>query len=212
MTRTGPPLVVVASLVLVWNVAGTAWAVEAPTSEEARATFAGGSFWCMEESFERLPGVLSVTVGYTGGWKASPTYSEVSSGHSGHVESVEILYDPTKANYERLLHVFWHNIDPLMPNGQFCDHRRQYRSVIFFHSEDQRRAAEESRRRIAEELHATVVTEITPASVFYPAEKDQQDFYRKNPNEYREYRMSCGRDNRLRQLWGDRAGGGAVDP
>lgn len=171
------------------------------------ATFAGGCFWCMEEPFEKLDGVISVTAGYTGGSTESPTHETVSAGAAGHVESVEIVFDPSRIAYRRLLEVFWHNIDPLTPGGQFCDRGRQYRTAIFFHDDDQRRVAEDSRRRVEETLHAPVVTELAPAVAFHAAEKYHQDFYRKNPVEYHRYRSKCGRDARLRELWGKGAGG-----
>jgi peptide-methionine (S)-S-oxide reductase len=189
--------------------------VAAPTEEGrpkpplAVATFAGGCFWCMEGPFEKLAGVRSVTSGYTGGHKKSPTYEEVSSGTTGHAESVEILYDASDVSYERLLDVFWHNIDPLTPNAQFCDHGSQYRSAIFYHDDAQRAAAEASKRRIEQSgrFKQPIVTEIVAATTFYPAEEYHQDFYKKNPVRYHGYRTSCGRDRRLRQLWGDEAGG-----
>ncbi len=174
----------------------------------ARATFAGGCFWCMEEPFERLPGVVSVVAGFAGGTEANPTYRKVSAGASGYAESVEIVYDPSRIPYARLLDVFWHNVDPLSANGQFCDRGRQYRSAIFFHDEEQRRLAEESKRRIEQQLGAPAVTEIAPASKFYPAEPYHQDFYKKNPGKYHEYVEGCGRHRRLQQLWGSEAASG----
>jgi peptide-methionine (S)-S-oxide reductase len=180
----------------------------APT---AKATFAGGCFWCMEGPFEKLPGVKSVTSGYTGGQKKDPTYQEVSAGTTGHAEAVQILYDPAQVSYERLLEVFWRNIDPLQPNAQFCDHGSQYRSAIYVHDDAQRQAAEASKAALQSsgKLRGTIVTEIVPASVFYPAEEYHQDYYKKNPLRYHTYRMGCGRDRRLKELWGDQAGGGA---
>jgi peptide methionine sulfoxide reductase msrA/msrB len=161
----------------------------------------------MVEPFEKLPGVTSVTSGYTGGSKVNPTYEEVSSGTTGHAESIDVVYDPTKITYDRLLDVFWHNIDPVAANSQFCDHGRQYRSAIFSHDEAQRRAAEASKGRVEAELHAKVVTEITTASAFYRAEEYHQDYYKKNPEQYHRYREGCGRDRRLREIWGDPAAG-----
>ncbi|HEY3202068.1 MAG TPA: peptide-methionine (S)-S-oxide reductase MsrA [Thermoanaerobaculia bacterium] len=183
-----------------------AGASPAPPPTLAKATFAGGCFWCMEPAFETLPGVVSVTSGYTGGTKANPTYEEISSGGTGHAESVEVAYDPSRITYERLLEAFWHNIDPLSANGQFCDRGNQYRSAIFFHDERERHLAEESKRNVGQRLHATVVTQIVPAGVFYPAEEYHQDFYKKNSLRYREYRAGCGRDARLKALWGAEAG------
>lgn len=168
----------------------------------ATATFAGGCFWCMVHPFDELPGVLSVTSGYTGGHKANPTYEEVSAGGTGHVEAVQIVYDPAKISYDKLLNVFWHNVDPLDGNGQFCDRGSTYRSEIFYHNEEQRRLAERSKTAVEKQLKKTVVTEIRPASIFYAAEDYHQDYYKKNPLRYRYYRYSCGRDQRLEQLWG----------
>jgi peptide-methionine (S)-S-oxide reductase len=172
--------------------------------ERAVATFAGGCFWCMEVPFEKLPGVRSVTSGYTGGQKKNPSYEEVSSGTTGHAESVQIVYDPAKVSYEKLLDVFWHNIDPLTANAQFCDHGTQYRSGIFFHDDAQRAAAEASKQAIeaSGRFKQKLVTQIVPASTFYPAEEYHQDFYKKNPVRYTTYRAGCGRDRRLEELWG----------
>lgn len=174
------------------------------------ATFAGGCFWCMEGPFEKLPGVASVTSGYTGGTKLDPTYEEVSSGATGHAESVQVLYDPSKVTYERLLEVFWHNIDPLAVNFQFCDHGTQYRSAIFVKDDAQRAAAEASKKALeaSGRLKGPIATQIVAATKFYPAEEYHQDFYKKNPVRYTTYRMGCGRDRRLKELWGAEAGGG----
>jgi peptide-methionine (S)-S-oxide reductase len=181
----------------------------APPGGHATAIFAGGCFWCEETAFEGLPGVLSVTSGYTGGQKKNPTYEEVSSGGTGHAESVEVVFDPAKTSYERLLEVFWHNVDPFQKDGQFCDHGTQYRSAIFYRDEAQRKAAEESKRRLEEEprFKGKIVTQIVAASTFYPAEDYHQDFYKKNPARYHSYREGCGRDARLKEIWGEAAGG-----
>ena len=168
----------------------------------AKATFAGGCFWCMEAEFEELPGVVSVTSGYTGGSVKNPTYEQVSSGTTGHAESVEVVFDPSKVTYEKLVDVYWTNIDPLTVNGQFCDRGEQYRTVIFFHDEEQRRIAEESKKRVEARLGARVVTQIVPASAFYPAEEHHQHFSKKNPLRYGQYRKGCGRDELLQQIWG----------
>jgi len=170
----------------------------------AKATFAGGCFWCMEEAFESQEGVVSVTSGYTGGQKPNPTYEEVSASGTGHAESVEILYDPAKTNYRKLLAHFWRNVDPITPNAQFCDHGPQYRSAIFYHDEEQKRLAEETKQAIeaSKRFKEPIVTEIVPASTFYPAEDYHQDFYKKNPIRYKFYKTTCGRVNRLKQLWG----------
>ena len=174
-----------------------------PPGERATAIFAGGCFWCEETAFEGLPGVLSVVSGYTGGHEKNPTYEQVSSGGTGHAESVEVTYDPGKTSYEKLLEVFWHNVDPFQKNGQFCDHGTQYRSAIFYRDEAQRKAAEESKRKLEEDpkFKGKIVTEIVQASTFYPAEEYHQDFYKKNPEEYHSYREGCGRDRRLQELW-----------
>jgi peptide-methionine (S)-S-oxide reductase len=171
----------------------------------ARATFAGGCFWCMQPAFDHVPGVVSTTVGYTGGHLANPTYEEVSSGGTGHRESIEVAYDPASVTYERLLTIFWHNVDPTDGSGQFCDHGEQYRSAIFFHDEAQRRAAEASKQAIAASgrIKDPIVTDILPASQFYPAEDYHQEYYVKSALHYKFYRFSCGRDRRLAQLWGD---------
>jgi peptide-methionine (S)-S-oxide reductase len=168
----------------------------------AHATFAGGCFWCMVHPFDQLPGVISVTSGYTGGTRQKPTYEEVSSGTTGHAESVDVVYDPSRISYEKLLDVFWHNVDPLAKDYQFCDHGTQYRSAIFVHDENQRRLAEASRAEVQKRFKQPVVTEITPASTFWPAEAYHQDYYKKNPLRYGFYRNACGRDARLKQLWG----------
>lgn len=169
-----------------------------------RATFAGGCFWCMEHPFDELEGVVSVTSGYTGGQKPNPTYEEVSSGSTGHAEAVQIVYDPAKVTYQKLLDVFWRNVDPTVADRQFCDVGHQYRSAIFYHDEHQRRLAEESKAALerSKVLPGPVVTEITPASTFYAAEEYHQHYYRKNPLRYLYYRTSCGRDRRLKELWG----------
>jgi len=192
---------------LVQMLPGSAGAADAGTSQLAKATFAGGCFWCMESPFESLDGVVSVTVGYTGGTKVNPTYEEVSAGGTGHAESVEIAYDPSKISYQKLLDIFWHNIDPLTKDAQFCDHGHQYRSAIFFHDPAQRKLAEESKAALeaSGRFKQPIVTEITPASTFYRAEEYHQHYHQKNPLRYRLYRFSCGRDQRLRQLWGDQA-------
>ena len=173
----------------------------------AKATFAGGCFWCMETAFEGVPGVVSVTSGYAGVREENPTYEQVSSSSTGHAESVQVLYDPVKIDYSRLLHVFWRNIDPTSANGQFCDRGKQYRSVIFYHDATQKRLAEESKQdlELSKRLRQPIVTEIVPFTAFYPAEEYHQDFYRKDPVRYRSYREGCGRDRRLRELWGEEA-------
>jgi peptide-methionine (S)-S-oxide reductase len=169
------------------------------------ATFAGGCFWCLELPFDQVPGVVSTTVGYTGGHKTNPTYEQVSSGGTGHAEAIQIVFDPDKVSYARLLDVFWRNVDPFDAKGQFCDRGSQYRSAIFYHDEEQRKQAEQSRKKLEESLavEQMVATEIVSASQFYPAEEYHQDYYQKNPVRYKYYRHSCGRDRRLKEIWGD---------
>jgi peptide-methionine (S)-S-oxide reductase len=179
---------------------------QAPPSR-ATATFAGGCFWCMEGPFEKLPGVLSVTSGYAGGSMKQPTYEQVSAGRTGHAEVVQVIYDPARVSYERLLHVFWRNVDPLTANAQFCDRGSQYRSAIFFHDDAQRQAAEKSKAELAPRFPKPIVTEVVKLDAFWPAEEYHQDFYKKNPVRYQSYRAGCGRDARLRELWGAEAGG-----
>jgi peptide-methionine (S)-S-oxide reductase len=182
--------------------------VEAAINVE-KATFAGGCFWCMEHPFDALPGVLSVTSGYTGGQKKNPTYQEVSAGGTGHAESVQIVYDPSKISYGKLLDVFWHNIDPTTKDRQFCDGGHQYRSAIFYHTEEQHKEALQSKAALekSKPFKEPVVTEIVPAGEFYPAEEYHQHYYKKNPIRYWYYRNGCGRDQRLKELWGSAAGG-----
>jgi len=175
------------------------------TGRLAQATFAGGCFWCMEPPFEKPPGVVSVRAGYTGGTKPDPTYQEVSSGKTGHAEAVEVVYDPAQTTYEQLLEVFWRNIDPTQANGQFADRGTQYRTAIFYHTEEQRRLAEASKARLeqSKKFDKPIVTEIVPASTFYPAEDYHQDYSKKNPIHYKRYRTGSGREGFLRTVWGD---------
>lgn len=184
--------------------AGVPPAAAAPSPPKLEhATFAGGCFWCMESPFESLPGVRSVTSGYSGGPEKNPTYKQVSAGRTGHTESVDIVFDPAKTSYERLLEVFWRNIDPTQRGGQFCDKGSQYRSAIFYRTPRQKELAEKSRDALArsDRLKAPIVTEVTAFRAFYPAEEYHQDYYKKNPEHYRAYRKGCGRDERLKELW-----------
>jgi len=195
-----------------WLSRGAAAPPTSPASSPpglAKATFAGGCFWCMEPPFEKLPGVVSVTSGYTGGQKKNPTYEEVSAGGTGHAEAVEVAYDPAKVSYRQLLEVFWRNVDPTTPDRQFCDVGQQYRTAIFFHDEGQHREAEASKAEVerSKRFPDPIVTPILPAGPFYPAEEYHQDYYKKNPLRYRFYRSGCGRDRRLKELWGDEAAG-----
>lgn len=175
-------------------------------NNQAVATFAGGCFWCMEPPFDKLEGVISTTSGYTGGRKKNPTYKEVSAGGTGHAEAVQIVYDPDIVSYQKLLDVFWHNIDPTTANRQFCDHGNQYRSEIFYHDEEQKKLAEQSKQDLEQNkpFKQKIVTEITAVSEFYPAEDYHQDYYMKNPVRYKYYRYGCGRDKRLEELWGEK--------
>jgi peptide-methionine (S)-S-oxide reductase len=170
-----------------------------------KATFAGGCFWCMEPPYDGLEGVASVTSGYTGGGKKNPTYEEVSAGTTGHAEAVQVVYDPKKITYAKLLDIFWRNIDPLAKDRQFCDTGSQYRSAIFYHNEEQKRLAEASKKTLEQSrrFKDPIYTEIMPASEFYPAEEYHQKYYKKNPLRYKFYRFNCGRDERLKELWGD---------
>ena len=172
----------------------------------AHATFAGGCFWCIEADFEKVEGVISVTSGYTGGTGKNPTYKEVSSGGTGHTEAIRVVFDSDIVTYDELLVVFWHNIDPTAADRQFCDKGDQYRSGIFYHDEAQRQAALRSRDRLEETklFPEPIVTEITAASAFYPAEAYHQDYAKKNPIRYAYYRKGCGRDRRLEELWGEK--------
>ena len=178
----------------------------APVSDSpatAKATFAGGCFWCMEPPYDELEGVISTTSGYIGGTKKNPTYEEVVTGSTGHAEAVQVTYDPKKISYERLLEVFWRNIDPLTANAQFCDSGNQYRAAIFYHDETQKQHAAASKKRVQSRFKQPIVTEIVRAAEFYPAEDYHQDYYKKNPIRYKVYRYGCGRDQRLQELWGN---------
>jgi peptide-methionine (S)-S-oxide reductase len=204
-------LLLLATLGLIWDALpfyATADSVsKAPGADTnlATATFAGGCFWCMEKPFDELDGVLSTTSGYTGGTKVDPTYAEVSAGGTGHVEAVEVVYDPAKVNYDTLLNVFWKNVDPVDDRGQFCDKGSQYRAKIFVHGDEQQALAEQSKRSLMAEpkFEANpIVTAIEPAQTFYPAEDYHQDYYLKHPVRYKFYRTACGRDQRLAEVWG----------
>jgi peptide-methionine (S)-S-oxide reductase len=156
----------------------------------------------MEPPYDEIDGVVSTISGYTGGTKKNPTYEQVTTGTTGHTEAVQITYDPSKVSYEKLLDVFWRNIDPLTANAQFCDHGNQYRAAIFYHDETQKKLAEKSKQAVQQRFKQPVVTEIVPATEFYPAEDYHQDYYKKNSIRYKIYRYGCGRDQRLEELWG----------
>jgi len=182
-------------------------ATPAPSPAKELATFAGGCFWCEEATFEGLPGIISVTSGFSGGSEKNPSYELVSSGATGHAESIDVVFDPTRVTYKKLLDIYWHSIDPTQSNGQFCDHGKQYRSAIFYRNETQHRLADESRKAIEQsgKLKGPIVTQIVSFTGFYAAEEYHQDYYKKNPVEYHAYRTGCGRDKRLRELWGAQA-------
>ena len=182
----------------------TATAPAATAANTAKATFAGGCFWCVESDFDKVPGVLSTTSGYIGGTVANPTYNQVSANTTGHAEAVEIAYDPAKVSYEQLLNVFWRSIDPTTVDRQFCDAGSPYRTAIFAHGPQQLAAAQSSKAALEKNkpFREPIVTQIQPATAFYLAEDYHQDYYKKNPVRYNYYRTSCGRDARLKELWG----------
>jgi len=179
-------------------------AAPAPQPQYAHATFAGGCFWCMVHPFDSVNGVIKVTSGYTGGTARNPTYEEVSSGTTGHRESVDVVYDPRKVSYQRLLDIFWRNIDPTNGQGQFCDYGEQYQSAIYYHDAAQQQLAEASKKAVEAKLKR-VYTNVLPASQFWPAEEYHQDYYKKNPVRYKFYRFNCGRDQKLESIWGKAA-------
>lgn len=170
----------------------------------ARATFAGGCFWCMEPPFDKTDGVKLTVSGYIGGKELNPTYKQVAAGKTGHTEAVQVIYDPKVVTYEQLLEIFWFNIDPTVTDRQFCDWGSQYRTGIFYHGEEQKKAASASKQELVDSKRfPQVVTEVTEAAKFYVAETYHQNFYKKNPSHYQRYRRGCGRDQRLHELWGD---------
>jgi peptide-methionine (S)-S-oxide reductase len=193
---------VLSSMTLFFGVG--AHAAPAAPADSKIAIFAGGCFWCMEPPYDKLDGVFSTTSGYIGGFKTDPTYEQVSAGGTGHAEAVQVVYDPKKVSYEKLLDVFWRNIDPTVKDRQFCDKGSQYRSAVFVLDETQRRAAEASKAALekSKPFREPIVTQIVDAGKFYPAEEYHQDYYLKNPVRYKYYRTSCGRDARLEELWG----------
>ena len=196
-------------LLIAVAVAGAAGAQTPPkpaTPDRAVATFAGGCFWCVESDFDKVPGVLQTISGYTGGHVAKPTYEQVSSGSTGHAELVEVIYDPRKVSYQHLLTYFWHHIDPTVKDRQFCDVGNQYRTAIFVHGEEQRKLAEASKKKVEAELKVPIYTQIVNAGPFYPAEQYHQNFYKKNPLKYEFYRWNCGRDQRVKKIWGAHKG------
>lgn len=205
MTKRNFGQAVLAGVVLVIGLGlGLIHAERSVATAPAKAHFAGGCFWCMEEVFEKVEGVLMVVSGYMDGTVANPTYEQVSAGGTGHAESVEVTYDPAKVSYEQLLQTFWRNVDPLTPNAQFCDHGNQYRAAIFPSTPEEQKLAEASRTHLEESkrFHSAIVTQIVTATAFYPAEEYHQDFYKKNPVRYKLYKFNCGRTHRLEEVWG----------
>lgn len=184
--------------------ASAAPAANEGAGEYRTAIFAGGCFWCMEPPYDELDGVISTTSGYTDGQTPNPSYEAVSSGGTGHTEAVKVVYDPKRVSYEKLIEMFWRNVDPTDALGQFCDRGSQYRTGVYYTDDEQRRIAEQSKAALMEKrpFKAPIVTPIVAASAFYPAEEYHQDYYRKNPIRYKYYRNGCGRDRRLNQLWG----------
>lgn len=176
---------------------------QTPPVKFEKATFAGGCFWCIQPPYDKLKGVISTRVGYTGGRKKNPTYKEVSSGATGHAEAIEIIYDPAKTSYDELLDVFWHNIDPTTLNGQFADKGTQYRTAIFYHSEEQKRLALASKESLEKsgKFLKPIVTEIVPAAEFYPAEDYHQKYYEKSPIHYNIYKFGSGRETFIKKMW-----------
>ena len=198
VTETAPPPA--APAVAPAPVAATG--LPAPAGEQLeQATFASGCFWCTESDFDKVAGVVSTISGYTGGRSANPTYQQVSSGGTGHVESVTVRFDPSVVSYERLLDVYWHNVDPFSARGQFCDFGEQYRPVIWVHTPAQRAAADASKARMERAFKRSVAVTIEPAARFYPAEDEHQDFHAKSAVRYNYYRWGCGRDARLAEIW-----------
>jgi len=200
------PLLFVIIALLSVNIAANAKG-DGASDSYTTATFAGGCFWCMEPPYDKLKGVISTTSGYMGGHVIKPTYQQVSRGSTGHAEVVQVIYDPAVISYEKLLQTFWHNIDPTDARGQFCDKGNQYRTEIFYHNAEQRDLARQSKTELLgnKSFNGDIVTPISAAPRFFPAEGYHQDYYQKNPLRYKYYRYSCGRDNRLEQLWGEQA-------
>jgi peptide-methionine (S)-S-oxide reductase len=189
----------------VWVVVGLLFAaLPLRAAETGTAVFAGGCFWCTESDFDKVPGVISTTSGYRGGQKVNPSYEEVSAGGTGHAEAVQVVYDPARVTYAQLLEYFWRTIDPTTADAQFCDHGHQYRSAIFYLNDEQQRLAEASKAALekSKPFKAPLVTEITAAATFYSAEAYHQNYHQRNPVRYKYYRYSCGRDQRLEELWG----------
>ena len=194
------------TLVVVMSLTGSIQAAPHQT-----ATFAGGCFWCIESDFDKVPGVVSTTSGYTGGHTADPDYDQVTTGGTGHREALQIKFDPGKVSYSQLLEVFWHSVDPTDPGGQFCDRGESYQTAVFVHDDQQRQLAEASKKAAMAALRREIVTPVEAAGRFYPAEEYHQDYYRKNPIRYRFYRWNCGRNQRVKEVWGNKAYTGIPD-
>ena len=190
------------SIAFIFAAVAMATAQTAPQPGQAVAIFAGGCFWCTEADFDKVNGVISTTSGYIGGKVANPSYNQVAAGGTGHAEAVEVIYDPSKVSYEKLLAYYWRTVDPTVKNAQFCDRGEPYRTAIFVRNAEERKLAEASKKKIEAELKQPVYTQIADASPFYAAEDYHQDFYKKNSAKYKFYRWNCGRDQRLEQLWG----------
>lgn len=194
--------IAVALAIAVSAVTGPATSQTNATQSPATAIFAAGCFWCVEEAFDKIDGVLTTTSGYTGGRTKNPSYETVSSGGTGHTEALQVTYDPSRVSYDTLLQTFWQNVDAVDGGGQFCDRGDQYRPAIFFHSDEQQQQAEASKARIATQLGTGVAVPIVSAGAFYKAEDYHQDYYKKNPVRYKFYKWNCGRAQRLEALWG----------
>jgi len=205
MRRRMAPSILTLAMFLIGALSVQSTSQTVAAENPGKAYFAGGCFWSMELAFEKVEGVLSVTSGFMGGTVANPSYEEVSAGRTGHAESVEVVYDPTKVSYQKLLDAFWHNIDPITPNAQFCDHGNEYRTAIFVQTDEEKRLSEASKLAIeqSKRFKSPIVTQIVMASQFYPAEEYHQDFYKKNPVRYKYYQYNCGRAARLEKLWGN---------
>jgi peptide-methionine (S)-S-oxide reductase len=192
----------IAGILALWTAIAT---TAASAQQLATAIFAGGCFWCVESDFDHVPGVVKTISGFTGGRTKNPTYKQVTYGDTGHREAVEITYDPSKVSYETLLNVFWHSVDPTDGGGQFCDRGVSYRSAIFVRSDAERRLAEATKQQVMKDLDQKVATTVEAASDFYPAEDYHQDYYTKNPLRYKFYRWNCNRNQRVEEVWGDKA-------
>ncbi|MCC5864077.1 MAG: peptide-methionine (S)-S-oxide reductase MsrA [Wenzhouxiangella sp.] len=203
-----PTCAVALAALLALSLSGAALASSTEERELARATFAGGCFWCMEPPYDRLDGVIETISGFSGGHVSNPSYEQVVRGGTGHLEVVQVIFDPEVVDYQRLLEVFWRNIDPYQADGQFCDRGEMYRSAIFFHDDEQEHLARESLVNLKNNgpESGPIDTRILPFQAFYAAEEYHQGYYLKNPVRYRYYRWRCGRDQRLEQLWGEQAG------